>query len=161
MKVTVPERYRKLRRTVPFDSVSLGSTTLNLTGSSELEAAQQGYSIVPEGDETDWEQEWLVIGNEDLCGDPIFIDTSDESYPVYTAAHGMGEWSPQLIASSFEHFIQILTKLRQLSQGRENPVQMEANPLTAKQMEELAELISAEHPDVDLGFWETIYAPDE
>ena len=54
---------------------SLGYTTVHLHPVAELPAAQQGYGIVPEGVDTDWLPEWLVIGYEDCTGDPIFIDT--------------------------------------------------------------------------------------
>jgi hypothetical protein len=89
MSVTIPDQYKQLRAAVPFDSVSIGYASIHLAPAAELKAAQQGYSIVPEGDETDWRDEWVVIGYEGMCGDPIFIDTDVDDYPVYTAAHGM------------------------------------------------------------------------
>jgi hypothetical protein len=157
MSVIIPDRYRQLRATVPFDSVSMGYASIHLTPVAELEAAQQGYSVIPEGDETDWQDEWVVIGYEGLCGDPIFIDTSDEDFPVCTAAHGMGEWSPQLIASSFRHFIQILERLQVLARGRANPVEMERHPITDEEGEAFTEFITRGSPDADLDFWQNIY----
>jgi hypothetical protein len=77
-------------------SVSLGYTTVSIYRVDELEGGQTGYSVDPAGhtlvDRTDgsWHAEWLVIGYEDLCGDPIFIDTEVQGYPVYTAIHGEG-----------------------------------------------------------------------
>jgi hypothetical protein len=88
-----------MRTAVPFDSVSIGYASIHLAPVAELAAAQQGYSVIPEGNEIDWCDEWVVIGREGMCGDPIFIDTDDDDYPVYTAAHGMGEWSPHLSLS--------------------------------------------------------------
>jgi hypothetical protein len=157
MSVTIPDRYKKLRAAVPFDNVSIGYASIHLAPVAELEAAQQGYSIVPEGSETDWHDEWVVIGHEGMQGDPIFIDTDDDDYPVYTAAHGMGEWSPQLIAFTFRHFVQILQQLQVMARGRSNPVELERHPITDDERESFIEFIRRDSPDVDFTFWETIY----
>jgi hypothetical protein len=157
MSVTIPDRYKRMRAAVAFDSVSIGFASIHLAPLSELEAAQQGYSISPEGDETDWRDEWVVIGYEGTCGDPIFIDTDDDDYPVYTAAHGMGEWSPQLIAFTFSHFVQILQRLQALARGRSNPVQLKQNPVTEREGESFIEFIRRDSPDVDFNFWRSLY----
>jgi hypothetical protein len=155
MNINIPERYRQARAAVPFDGISIGYDSVHLFLGVELEAAQRGYGIVPEGDETDWQPQWLVVGYEGRCGDPIFVDTSHEYFPVYTAAHGMGEWDPVPIASSFQHFIQILTRLQSLARGRENPVQLDENPVTDTEIDSLLNFIKRGSPDVDLTFWET------
>jgi hypothetical protein len=157
MKISIPERYKEQRAAVTFDRVSIGYAGIHLAPVSELESAQQGYSIIPEGDETDWRAEWLVIGNEDLCGDPIFIDTDDDDYPVYTAAHGMGEWSPRLIAFTFKHFVQILQRLQVLARGRSNPVELQRHPISEQEKELFIEFIQRDSPDVDFTFCETLY----
>lgn len=120
-----------------------------------LPEAQRGYGIVPEGDETDWDPAWVVIGSEDLCGDPIFIDTDDEDFPVYTAAHGEGEWRPRLIAFSFAHFIQALDHLGRFRGGHSSPVELERQPITEAERESLLSFIRRNNPDVDMTFWET------
>ena len=67
-----------------FNEVSLGYRTVTLFSSEDLEEAQLGYSVDIDGqslvgtEEGDWLSSWLVIGNEDETGDPIFIDTDDE-----------------------------------------------------------------------------------
>ena len=155
MSVAIPDAYRQMRARVPFDSVEIGYASIHLAPVPELEAAQQGYSIVP-GGETDWKDEWVVIGYEGLCGDPIFIDTDDDEYPVYTAAHGMGEWSPRLIAFTFRHFVQILEQLQVLARGRSNPVELEGNPITDEEREAFMEIIRRDSPDIDFTFWETV-----
>ena len=156
MSISIPDRFRQLRAGAPLDSVSIGYASIDLAPIGEIEALQQGYSIIPAGQTTDWHDEWLVIGTEGLCGDPIFIDTSDVSFPVYTAAHGMGEWSPQLIASSFQHFIQILQRLQELARGRATPVQMEGHPLSPNERQSFIDSIRHDSSDVDITFWETI-----
>jgi hypothetical protein len=156
MSINIPERYKQLRMAVPFESVSIGYGSIDLTPVEELEAVQQGYGIVPTGSKTDWRNEWIVIGNEGLCGDPIFIDTSDENYPVYTAGHGMGEWTPQLIASSFSNFVQTLNRLQVLARGRTNPVEIEKKPITDKEREEFFNSIHRDSSAVDVTFWKMI-----
>ena len=141
---------------MPFESVSLGYSSIDLAPVGGLEALQQGYSIIPAGQTTDWHDEWVVIGTEGLCGDPIFIDTSVASYPVYTAAHGMGEWSPQHIASSFQHFIQILQRLQELARGRATPKEIEKHPLTDTERQRFIDSIRRDSSDVDVTFWEVV-----
>lgn len=157
MSVAIPDRYKRLRAGVPFDSVSIGYASIHLEPVRELETAQQGYGVIPEGDETDWRDEWVVIGHEGGLGDPIFIDTDDDEYPVYTAAHGMGEWTPQLIAFTFRHFIQILQHLQVLARGRSNPVELQRHPISEQEHRSFIEFIRRDSPDVDFSFWEAIY----
>jgi hypothetical protein len=156
MSFTIPDSYKQMQADVPFDSVSIGYASIDLAPFSELAALQQGYSIIPAGQTTDWRDEWLVIGTEGLCGDPIFIDTNAESFPVYTAAHGMGEWSPQLIASSFQHFIQILQRLQELAHGRATPVQREQHPLSPKERQAFIDSIRRDSSELDVTFWDAI-----
>jgi len=146
-----------MRAAVPFDSVSIGYASIHLSRIGELQAAQQGYSIIPESDETDWRDEWTVIGYEGLCGDPIFIDTSHSEYQVYTAAHGMGEWSPQPIAATFRHFIEILQQLQALARGRATPTEIEQHPVSKEERESFLAFVRRGSPNADLTFWQTIY----
>jgi len=157
MSVTIPDRFKKIRATVPFDSVAIGYASILLAPVAKLEAAQQGYSLVPEGEVTDWRDEWVVIGFGGMRGDPIFIDTVNDDYPVYTAAHGMGEWNPQLIAFTFRHFAQILLRLETLARGRFNPIELERHPITDQERESFMEFIRHDSPDIDFAFWETLF----
>jgi hypothetical protein len=161
MKIRIPARYRQARAAVPFDSVSIGYDSVELIPLVELEAAQRGYGVIPDGEETDWQPEWLVIGHEGRCGDPIFIDTSNDEFLVYTAAHGMGEWDPNLLASSFDHFVQILTRLQSLADGREDPMKLDKNPLTESERKSFLDFIDSGSPDVDSSFWETLCGADD
>ena len=153
MSVIIPDHYKQLRATVPFGSVSLGYGSIHLIPAVELEAAQQGYGVISEGGEKEWQDEWVVIGYEGLCGDPIFIDTSDGCFPVFTAIHGMDEWSPQLIASSFSHFVQILEQLLLLSVGRTDPIELEQHPISFQESEAFSEFITRGSLEAELDFW--------
>src|SRR3954447_7825031 len=110
------DRYVTRRRSVTVDEVSLGYQTLRLLPADELTEAQEGYSGAG------WPPHWLVIAQEDLLGDPIFTDLSDELLPVYTAAHGEGVWEPVQIADSFDGFVLALGQVASVSGGREHPV---------------------------------------
>ena len=116
---------------------------------------------MPDGNETDWDSAWVVIGYEGCAGDPIFIDTDDEEFPVYTAAHGMGEWSPELIAFSFRHFIEILQQVQRVARGRETPVALERNPISEAEREEILSFIRRNNPDISSTFWEVWLEPPE
>ncbi len=160
MSATIPERLKHLRAEVPFDRVSIGYGSINLSKVDELQAAQQGYSVVPEGSKTDWRDAWVVIGYEGLCGDPIFVDTSSPSLAVYTAAHGAGPWRAKLIAATFEHFAQILRQLQLLAVGRATPAEISRRPVARAEEDAFLAFIRAGSPDARLTFWQTIYATD-
>ena len=152
MSSTIPEAYRKLRASLPFDRVSIGYGSIELVPGRELLSAQHGYGDADGG----WQSEWLVVGHEGLCGDPLFIDTDDDDFPVYTAEHGTGAWQPRLIAFSFRHFGQILERLSELSRGRSNPVELERRPISASEHVAFMEFIRRDSPDVDFDFWESL-----
>jgi hypothetical protein len=156
----IPE-YLIVRETVPFRVVSLGYRRVILHRHDELRQGQVGYSIDDQGTALtgdapgDWRENWLVIGYEDECGDPIFIDATRQEFPVYTAPHGKGDWVPNLVATSFANFIRALTYVKNLSVGRENPVEREANPVPASERRAILEAISHENSGASLEFWET------
>ena len=160
MSIGIPERYKRARAAVPFDAVSIGYRSIELAPVEQVEDLQQGYGIVPAGQTTDWQDQWLVIGIDGLCGDPIFIDTSNESFPVFTAIHGEGEWSPELIASSFQHFVEILQRLQELARGRATPAEIKQHPLSSQERQAFIDFIRRRSPDTDLSFWELICETD-
>jgi hypothetical protein len=91
-----------------------------------------------------------------LCGDPIFIDTSEEGFPVYTAIHGEGRWDAKQIAVSLEGFGRALSPVADIAKGREYPVALENNPLTQFEKESTLAAIRRDNPGVDLEFWEIL-----
>ncbi|UNP76078.1 hypothetical protein MN033_22985 [Bacillus nitratireducens] len=86
--------------------------TIELFNSEEIEEGQLGYSVDDEGqslignEEGDWKEGWIVIGIDSYLGDPIFVDSNDENYPVYTAMHGEGDWESECIAKRIEDVIE-------------------------------------------------------
>jgi|Tabmets5t2r1_1033131.scaffolds.fasta_scaffold52389_2 hypothetical protein len=141
------ENYREARAQTTLDEVSFGYTTVTLHPAEELESAQAGY----EGG--DWRETWLAIGHEDLTGDPLFVDTADDALPVYTAMHGEGSWEPTLVADSFSGFVTALETIAEAGRGRENPVQLESNPLPEEERERVLQAIAEANPGASMEFW--------
>lgn len=146
--------------------LSFGHETIRLSHPYAVPALQVGYSVSPTGfplsdDKTGgWRKEWTVIGYAELCGDPIFIDSSDERFPVYTAIHGDGDWEPSPIAVSLGSFGRALSAVANIARGRENPAALEANPLTAAEREATLDAIQRDNPGLDLAFWELLLTQD-
>jgi hypothetical protein len=140
--------------------VSFGYSTIHVYRAAELATGQVGYSVSPEGDilsgngEGDWRDTWIVIGYDEILGDPIFIDTAEDTYPVYTAMHGEGYWAPERIAVSLEAFGHSLDAVAAVAKGREHPVALQEHPLLKSEKDELLATIRRYNPKLDLGFWE-------
>ena len=153
-------KYEEALKSIPIRSVSLGSTTVYLFDVEQLNEEQVGYSVDEDSnslvsdEEGSWKKEWLVIGYEDLCGDPIFIDALADGFPVYTAMHGAGSWNACLIASTLKGFAGALEIISSLSAGRESPVELEANPIPPNERDRALDEIRKNNPGAGMEFWE-------
>jgi hypothetical protein len=155
----LPAKYADLRSAFPLSEVSIGYSGVALEANADVPAAQKGYSIIPAGQTTDWKEPWLVVGHETSLGDPVFIDTGEERIPVYTAPHGEGTWSPELIAPSVDLFFAIIRRLAGIAKGRENPVAMEKNPISNAEIAEFRSFLAGVFDgDVPL-FWMLLVDP--
>jgi hypothetical protein len=156
--------YIQIRNRLPIAQVSLGYTTVAIFSESELAEAQIGYSVTDSGEtipgekKGDWKNSWLVIGSEDLCGDPIFVDLNVPEFPVFTAAHGEDQWTPVMIATSFVGFVKALEEIERISDGRQNPVQLQRNPLLDAERERILRRIAEFNPTASLEFWESWFS---
>lgn len=160
MKTTVPRAYQTLRGKFPLTTIEIGYWGVEIAPLSEMAAAQIGYGVVPdgfEGNTSDWEPSWLVIGRETLCGDPLFIDTSEPDLPVFTATHGTGIWESILIAPSIKAFFELLVHLAALAKGRENPVALEESPLPKQAVQQFRSLLSARLGRRNPSFWNSVF----
>jgi hypothetical protein len=154
------ENPKQLLSSLRIPSVSIGYTTIKIYRADDLEEAQIGYSVDPSGnslidenDEGGWKKEWLVIGYEDLCGDPIFIDTALDGFPVYTAIHGEGDWRPKRIAMTLKSFAQAMKEVATIARGRETAKDFERNPIGEVEKAHFLTRVQKENPDIDLEFW--------
>src|SRR3954470_17780455 len=92
--------YEHFLSSLPSRSIALAGMTVHVYSGAELDDAQLGYGVDPNGDslvgeqEGDWRSGWLVIGYEDFTGDPILVDRDRSELPVYAAPHGQGAWQP-------------------------------------------------------------------
>ena len=159
----VPDRYREIRNRLPIGEMSFGCGRIKLFGVAELEDGQIGNSVAPHGNslcrgETGaWEPNWLVIGYETACGDPIFIDVRGVTLPVFTAIHGEGTWEPTQIALTIEAFVKCIEEFSRISVGRSNPVERDANPLSeAERTEFLHRIAQANQVSTAPEFWDVL-----
>jgi len=106
--------------------IDLGGLLIFTNEQSENE--QVGYSVSKYGeplfgfDEGDWQEGWYVIGRETTCGDPVFLDLNDVGLPVYTSAHGMGDWDANCIADSYEDFMVVIKAIEDAVTNRKIPL---------------------------------------
>jgi hypothetical protein len=156
------DAYLHLLRTLSPRGVAFGTGGVEVIAAEEIQQAQSGYSVGPDGrsltgtGEGDWQPSWLVIAYETLCGDPIFIDLAQPGMPVHTAMHGMGEWWPGRIADSAASFFHALDRVRGVAVGREHPVGLAGNPLPESERRAVLREIAAMNPLSDAGFWEDL-----
>jgi hypothetical protein len=169
------EQYIAIRQTSPIEEVTFGWMGIKVYQPHQLKRAQLGYSVVgrwaywlsflgiywrrPWKREGDWRDNWLVIANDDLVGDPIFVDLQLDVLPVYTAAHGEGEWEPILLASSFRGFVEALREIDRVSAGRTYPVALEENPLPDHERTTVLGAIQRAIGNGQIGYWETWLNP--
>ena len=96
-------------------SFTFGVVDLLLFSNDNSVKYQTGFSVDREGnplfgfDEGDWQEGWYVLGIDQSCVDPIFIDLNDPDLPIYTAMTGMGDWEEKLISENYESFLNALS----------------------------------------------------
>jgi hypothetical protein len=163
--VLTPPLYAALRASLPSSKVSFGCGGLQLFDLSEIEGAQVGYSIARDGtalcNEGDgaWRPNWIVIGYETACGDPLFVDISDPALPVFTATHGAGPWAPVAVSISWEAFLASLKVFAEISVSRGNPVELNAKPLSDDERNKfLADIFALNNSEITMDFWDVLLA---
>lgn len=140
----------------------------------ELERAQVGYALDPEGrslasrEEGAWQPEWVVIGYTPLVGDPIIVDLGEARQPVSYLMHGMGEWGAgSYIAGSIGQLQNALKKVNRWiaekkgqgqKQGQEDNRKLPI-PVTRSELDKLVAEIVAEDEYADVEIWRMILAP--
>lgn len=157
----VSDDYKEIVSTLAIPTVSLGYFAIRIYDVDELEEAQIGYSVDPSGtsliDENpgSWRRNWVVIGYEDGSGDPIFIDSEADGFPVYSSMHGTGAWEPNLIATGLRNFAIAMREIARVAEGRENPVKLDANPIEPDERANVLEQIRRDNTGSNTAFWES------
>ena len=153
----IPDAYVRWRATFRDYEISYGCGGIYLAGVEELDKLQVGYFRSAEGESIcsehgGWRPQWIAIGHNTSLGDPIILDT--DALRILTAPHGEGSWDPEVIATSIEGFAVALSAIHRASSGRENPVQLEANPLPAVERQAVLDEIEKANPGMTSAFWE-------
>lgn len=129
-----------------------------------IEDGQVGYSVDSNGnslvseDKGSWKSEWIVIGYETLCGDPIIIDTSEIDFPVSSLMHGMGTWDGgTYLSESLDKFTNSMKKINELiyEKTMENTVPR----ISCKDLDNLIGEIIKEDEYGDLDSWKSLINP--
>ena len=133
---------------IEINDVEIGLSDIHIYGRNEIEKAQAGYRYNGLTGELieDWiGEEYLVVGNDSCCGDPIIAKIDEEEIPIYSMFHD--DWSSlQIIAHSLEQFINILKKL----DG--------TNLENKEECKKLLEDIKKEVPNTSSDYWEGLIA---
>ena len=127
---------------LPFNEVSFGYTTVTIYPLTKIKDFVKAN--------------WIVIGEEDLCGDLICIDAKNNSFPVYLVPLS-DELEPDYISSSFDNFVEILKMLSVISQGRDNPIKLQKNPMPENIKDNFLSNIKEKNPNCEIQFWENIF----
>ena len=120
-----------------FEEIYFGCRALRLASVSNIEEMQLGYSVDGRGNdltgdsEGDWQMSWIVIGYDADLGDPFFVDTLEEGFPVYTAMHGTGSWQAVLVSSSMSTFISALKYLVEICKQKFAQIYPDNTTITA------------------------------
>jgi len=142
--IDIPELYSSRRAVIGFDEVAYGVGGIELYQVGELEDAQTGSSVDTDGRSLvgrhpgSWSADWIVIGSETACGDPIFI-SAKAPYPVFTAIHGEGVWKPEPVAPSIERFWECLATFKRFAAHRGSPDEAAAYPPDDQETEAFVE----------------------
>jgi hypothetical protein len=159
----LPERYWEVRSALGFDQIDFGVGGILLFKPAEIEAGQLGYSKHPGGSSLcsgkagAWQQNWIVVGHEMACGDPLIVDVADPAFPILTDFHGQGTWQPSCIAISLDAFVSSLKEFARIASGRSTPVQRDANPVTAAERRDFLARISEAHQGrANMDFWDAL-----
>ena len=147
--------------------VSFGYTGIKLFAPEEINEAQLGYSVHPNGEslvgneDGDWQSTWIVIGHTTDLGDPIFVDTCTEHLPVFIAMHGQGCWESQIISHSYQAFLKVMAQFSELSFGREYPTKLEGKPMTQQEYDDFISYVRDTAEIQDPYFWELLVSDEE
>jgi hypothetical protein len=148
----IPSAIEEIVRALP-PSLTYGFDGIEFIALEDLARKQAGYR--GEG----WGEHWYVVARRSAHGDPIFVDVSSPGLPVMTAIHGMGEWTPVVVAPAWHDFIRAVERVRAFSIGREHLAALEENPPSDEERQalhdDLVRILGAPLPPM----WEIMTMP--
>ena len=145
--------------------ISLGYNEINFVDTDNLDEAQIGYSVdtnsnsLISDNDGDWKKEWIVIASDQL-GDPIIVDTNTSELTILSASNGEGDWETFTIADTLDTFKNIISLLRDISKDRTNPKEIEKNPISENDKQNILTKIESKNPDTEIWFWENFLEND-
>lgn len=128
-----------------IELVNCGLSDIYFFQEDEMDEGQAGFRHDGEGNKIeDWiGDEYVVIGIDSCCGDPIITDITKEELPIYCMFHD--DWSTlEQIAYNFEQFLEILHMIDDANIGDE------------KEKEELKAKIKEIVPEEGYEYWECL-----
>lgn len=138
-----------------FKNISLGYFELNFVGIENFEKSQIGFredsngkSLINNKNDS-WENHWYVIAIDEL-GDPIIYNCKDKKF--YTSMIGAGSWELKCISNSVSNFKGIIDFLDMISVNRQNPVELENNPISNVELSEFLQILN-EGKDICSEYW--------
>lgn len=147
------------------EDISIGYSEINIFKLENIEKEQIGYSVTKNGKSLvgnkkgDWKKNWIVIATDNM-DDPIFVDIENPNLPVFISEHGNEEWEKKFIAISIEKFSSILNDLKNLSINRQNPVEIEKNPISETELELFLTKTKNDNNWMDIEYWGTFLEND-
>ncbi|MGN7478162.1 SMI1/KNR4 family protein [Solibacillus silvestris] len=146
--------YKKIKNYVNFEVFPF----------EQLAEYQIGYSIDSDGNSlvTDekhsWDDYWIVIAYETMCGDPIIIELNENGCPVSILMHGMGSWGAgSFLANSMESFFYILKDIAGFL--TEKGIVNGKRTIQNKELRALLNNFSEKDEYADLDIWESLLNP--
>lgn len=128
---------------VDVKDIEIGAGGIYLYDKKEIEEAQIGYRYDDEGNQIkDWfGDEYVVIGQETACGDPIIAKIDEEDIPIYYMFHD--DWSTfGLLSKSFSQFEDLLKMVEEI------------NLYDKEDCEQFLNSLKKELPENAYDFWE-------
>lgn len=152
------EKFNKFMGRV--ENISTKSNGISFFSIKNIKDEQVGYRLNAYGksligtEKGDWKKSWVVIGFENLLGDPIFVDFNKPELPVFTSIQDADKWTEKYIAISLDNFQIILKDLKEISN-------LKSSIISKVESDELLEKIKIDNKWMDVEFWRDFLESEE
>lgn len=128
----------------------------------KLDEAQLGFSKDDTGADLsgsnvgDWQPSWCVIARDTELGDPYFVDTRENEFPVYTAFLGESGWEAEPVSKSLTGFVKSMNLL--YNNGKQTQAQFFPDESAITEQTQLDELLAQLCESSQLqSFWQLFF----